>query len=188
MSSDVKDKITVIVGDGPIACFAVGIAKAQQAKQVIAIGKYPFRINLLKKMGADVTLDVNKDDAVEEIMKLSAGYGADVVLEMSGSRTGVEMGFAVLRKAGHFTAFGIPKQPFTFDYANNLVFKDLTLKGISGRLMFKTWEQLAAMLNKKQVDPKPVITHTLPFSDWQKGFDIVTSKDRKVGKVVFTFD
>lgn len=187
MASDVKDKITVVIGDGPIACFAIGIAKAQGASPVIAVGKHPFRMDLQKKMGADIILDAGHDDVVAEVMKLSDNYGADVVLEMSGSKQGIEQGFGMLRKAGHFTAFGIPSEPFAFDYANNLVFKDLILKGISGRLMFKTWEQLSEMLNKKLVDPAPVITHKLPFSDWQKGFDIVTSKDREVGKVVFTF-
>ena len=188
MSSDVKDKITVIMGDGPIACFAVGIAKAVGANPLIAVGKYPYRKKLLKKMGADIIIDSKKDDVLKQVLKLSQGYGADVVLEMAGSKEAVETGFAVLRKAGQFTAFGIPKEPFLFDYANNLVFKDLTLKGISGRLMFKTWEQLSDLLNKKLVDPKPVITHQIPFDNWQQGFNIVTARNREVGKVVFTFD
>ncbi len=188
MSSDVKNKITVIIGDGPIACFAAGIAKAQGAKPLIAVGKHPFRMQILKKMGADYVFDYSKDNVVKKVLELSDGYGADVVMEMAGAQKAVELGFTLLRKAGQFTAFGIPSKPFMFDYANNLVFKDVKLKGISGRLMFETWEQLSNMLNKKTVDPTPVITHKIPFSDWEDGFKIVRSKDRKVSKVVFTFD
>ena len=185
MESEVSAKIIAIMGDGPIACFATGIARAVGAAQIFAVGEYPYRVNLLKKMGADVALSILTHDPVKEIMDATSGQGVDVVLEMTGVQGAIDNGFKVLKKGGTFTAFGIPSSRIEFDLANGVVFKGAKIIGINGRLMFDTWFQLSNLLKFKKVDVSPVITHKMPLKDFHKGMEAVVSSKKEVGKVVF---
>ncbi len=185
MESEVSAKIIAIMGDGPIACFATGIAKAVGAAQIFAVGEFPYRVNLLKKMGADVALSILTHDTVKEIMDATSGEGVDVVLEMTGVQGSIDNGFKILKKGGTFTAFGIPSSRIEFDLSNNVIFKGAKIIGINGRLMFDTWFQLSNLLKFKKVDVSPVITHKMPLKDFHKGMEAVVSSKKEVGKVVF---
>ena len=185
MESQVSAKIIAIMGDGPIACFAVGIAKAVGAAKIYAVGEFPYRVNLLKKMGADVSLSILTHDTVKEIMEATSGEGVDVVLEMTGAQKAIDDGFKILKKGGTFTAFGIPSSKIEFDLNNYVIFKGAKIIGINGRLMFKTWFELSNLLKFKKVDISPVITHKMPLKDFHEGMEAVTSSQKDVGKVVF---
>ncbi len=185
MESDVSAKVITIMGDGPIACFATAIARAVGAAKIFGVGEFPYRVNLLKKMGADVALSILTHDTVEEIMDATSGEGVDVVLEMTGAQKAIDDGFKILKKGGTFTAFGIPPSKIEFDLSNNVIFKGAKIIGINGRLMFETWFQLSNLLKFKKVDISPVITHKMPLKDFYKGMEAVISSKREVGKVVF---
>jgi threonine 3-dehydrogenase len=184
MESDVSGKVIAILGDGPIGCFATGIAKAVGAAKIFAVGEFPFRVELLKKMGADVALSIQKENPVEVIMDQTSGEGVDVVLEITGVQKAIEDGFKILKKGGTFTAFGIPSDKILFDLNYNVIFKGAKIIGINGRLMFDTWYQLSNLLNNKLVDPTPVITHKFPLKDFQKGIDALLSPNKECGKVI----
>ncbi len=184
MESDVSGKVIAVLGDGPIGCFATGIARAVGAAKIYAVGEFPFRVELLNKMGADVALSIQKENPAEVIMDQTSGEGVDVVLEMTGVQKSIEDGFKILKRGGTFTAFGIPSDKIPFDLNYNMIFKGAKMIGINGRLMFDTWYQLSNLLNNKLVDPTPVITHKFPLKDFQKGIDAILSPNKECGKVV----
>lgn len=184
MESDVQGKVIAILGDGPIGCFATGIAKAVGAAKVFAVGEFPFRVELLKKMGADVALSIQNGSPADQIMEQTSDEGVDVVLEMTGAPKAIEDGFRILKKGGTFTAFGIPSDKILFDLNAYVIFKGSKIIGINGRLMFQTWYELSNLLNNKLVDPSPVITHKFPLKDFQKGIDALLSPNKESGKVV----
>lgn len=185
MESSVSAKVIGIMGDGPIACFAVGIARAVGAAKIYAVGEFPYRVNLLKKMGADVALSVLTNNPVKEIMEATGGEGVDVVLEMTGVQGAINNGFQILKKSGTFTAFGIPPAQIEFDLNSYVIFKGAKIIGINGRKMFETWFQLSNLLKYKKVDVTPVITHKLPLRDFHEGMEAVISDKKEVGKVIF---
>jgi len=184
MESDVQGKIIAVLGDGPIGCFATGIARAVGAARIFAVGEFPFRVDILKKMGADVALSIQNGSPADQIMEQTSGEGVDVVLEMTGAPKAIEDGFKILKKGGTFTAFGIPSDKILFDLNANVIFKGAKIIGINGRLMFQTWYELSNLLNNKLVDPSPVITHKFPLKDFQKGIDALLSPNKESGKVV----
>lgn len=67
----------------------------------------------------------------------------------------------------------LPERPVTVDLTNDVVFKGLTVQGITGRKMFETWRQVSHMLEFGLVDLTPVITHQFPLEDFEKGFDLM---------------
>lgn len=50
--------------------------------------------------------------------------------------------------------------------------------------MFRTWYQIASLLNSGALDPSPVITHRFPLEEFQAAFDLLLSPEQKCGNVV----
>ena len=184
--TNVSGKTMAVFGMGPIGTFAVGVARASGASKIFALGHHDYRLDLGRKMGADVCMNANEMDVVAPILEATGGVGVDVVLDMAGTPEAVTDGFKVVRKGGEFVAFGIPQRPFTFDYANHIVFKGVTVYGINGRLLFQTWHQMSNLLTSGRLDVSPVITHRLPWTEYGEGFRLMTTQPVRCGKVVLT--
>ncbi|MCX6826515.1 MAG: alcohol dehydrogenase catalytic domain-containing protein [candidate division Zixibacteria bacterium] len=184
MESRVQAKKIAIIGDGPIAAFACGISRAVGAAKIYNLGMMPFNLDICRRMGADISINVTTEKKyVERIIDETDG-GVDVVLDMAGNKNAVTDGFNILRRMGTFTAFGIASEPFEFDMANNVVFKGANVIGISGRKMFETWYQLKNLLDTGKVDVKPAISHRFPFTDFIKAMDLATSTAVPSAKIV----
>lgn len=182
--TDVTGKRMAVFGDGPTGLFSVGVARVSGAAEIFAVGRHPFRLEIAKKMGADIVLNEREMDVVDAILTATEGIGVDIALEMAGSQDSIDQTFKVVRKGGRVTAFGIPSGPVQIDLANGVVFKGVTIYGINGRLMFDTWFKAANLLKSGRLDISPVITHKLPLDEFEKGFALMTTRPKMSGKVV----
>lgn len=180
----VAGKSLLIIGDGPIGLFSAGIARASGASWIGLIGHHPSRMEVAKRMGADATYHGDKEGLESEVHELTDGVGVDVVLEMSGSVKGLDRGLRLLRKGGRFSAFGLFSTPPPVDITNMIIFKGITLYGINGRILFDTWYRMHNLLKSGRLDISPVITHKLPFDDFEKGFALLMERPKKAVKVV----
>jgi threonine 3-dehydrogenase len=182
LSGEVAGLTVAVVGSGPIGCCAVAVARAAGAEAVFATDIRPFRLELARRMGADRVIDSTKEDPVAVVKGQTGGEGADVVLEMSGHGEAVKQAFKMLRRGGRLSLLGIPSQPVTLDLAEDLIFKGITVLGINGRRMWKTWYQAQALLRSGKVDLTPLITHTFPLGEIHQGMALL--KDGQAAKVI----
>lgn len=174
-----------IFGDGPIGLLAAGVARASGASKVYHIGKYPYRLDIARQMGADEVFNITEDvDPVEAILDDTRGVGVDVSLEMAGAAKSIEQAFGSVRKGGRVSVFGLTARPIEFDINYAITLRQVRVLGVAGRHMWDTWRQMDGLLQSGQLDPRPVITHQLPLEDFDRGFEFVTSGDRAAGKVV----
>jgi threonine 3-dehydrogenase len=171
-----------VLGCGPLGLFSVGIAKACHAGTVFAVEKHPYRLQLAEQMGADVLLDPAKEDIEKTVMAQTNGEGVDVVLEMSGAPVAIKTGFRIVRPGGRVTLMGIPSDPITVDFAEDVIFKGLEVQGIVGRRLYQTWEQMQELLTSGRLDVRPVITHTMGFSEIGRAMELIDTG--KCGKVI----
>jgi len=182
LTAEIPGSTVFIVGCGPIGCFAVGIARAAGATKVIASDVNPKRLALAEKMGAHVTINAAKDDVVKTVIAETGGEGADVVCEMSGVPSALHQAFAAVRMGGRVQLLGIPKGDVPVDFANEIIFKGITLYGVIGRKMYETWHQMRRFLTGGQFDPRPVITHRFPLAKIDDALAAIRSGD--AGKVI----
>lgn len=180
----VAGKSVLIIGDGPVGLFSAGIARVSGASWICLIGHHPLRMEVAKRMGADVTYHGDEEGLIAKIMDITGGLGVDVVLEMSGSSTALPQGLQLLRKGGRFSAFGLFSSPVSVDITNQIIFKGITLYGINGRILFDTWYRMHNLLKSGRLDISPIITHKLPFEDFEKGFALLMERPKKAVKVV----
>ncbi len=182
--ADVKEKRVAIFGDGPTGIFATAAARAFGARQIFCVGMQPYRLQLLSQYHPDVVINAATENAVETILQGTEGYGADVVLEMSGAESGIQDGLRAVRKGGTFMVFGLPAKPIAINFADSLIFKGITLKAIYGRRMFDTWHRVQELLLSGRVDLRPVITHRFPMRDIDQAMQLLMGKEAKAGKIV----
>jgi len=182
LTAEIPGSTVFIVGCGPIGCFAVGIARAAGATKVMASDVNPKRLALAAKMGAHVTINAAKDDVVKTVIAETGGEGADVVCEMSGVPSALHQAFAAVRMGGRVQLLGIPKGEVPVDFANEIIFKGITMYGVIGRKMYETWHQMRRFLTGAQFDPRPVITHRFPLAKIEDALAAIRSGD--AGKVI----
>jgi threonine 3-dehydrogenase len=181
LTADIPGSVVLITGCGPIGAFAVGICRAAGAAHIIATDVNPTRFALARTMGAHDA--VHPDAAAEAVRAASNGLGADVVLEMSGVPSAVHQAFALARPAGRVNMLGIPTRPIDVDFAQEIIFKGLTVYGVVGRRMYDTWHQMTRFVKSGNFDPTPVITHRLPLDAADEAIRLIQSGE--AGKVIF---
>ena len=182
LTAEIPGSTVFVVGCGPIGCFAIGIARAAGATKVIASDVNPKRLALAEKMGAHVVINAAKDDVVKTVLAETGNEGADVVCEMSGVPSALHQAFAAVRMGGRVQLLGIPKGDVPVDFANEIIFKGITIYGVIGRKMYETWHQMRRFLTGGQFDPRPVITHRFPLAKIDDALAAIRSGD--AGKVI----
>ncbi len=183
LSFDLLGEDVLITGAGPIGIMAVAVAKHAGARYVVITDMNPFRLDLAKKLGATIALDV-RSGSLEEIMaNLGMKEGFDVGLEMSGSPAALRQMLSAMCHGGKVAMLGIPSEPIAIDW-QQVVFNMLTIKGIYGREMYETWYKMTVMI-QSGLDISPVITHRFPFTEYEKGFAAMQSGES--GKVILSW-
>lgn len=179
---DVKDKTVAIVGCGPIGLMAVDVSLAYGAKLVVAIEVNEYRRNLAKKLGAHVVINPLTDDVVAEVLKVTDGKGVDVIGEFSGNKGAIELAFKYIKKGGGMSLLGIPSKPIEIDLANDIVFKGISIYGVTGRRIYDTWYQVKELIESGKLHLDDIITHTFSLKDINEAAEIMGSGNS--GKIV----
>ncbi|MBN2405999.1 MAG: L-threonine 3-dehydrogenase [Coriobacteriia bacterium] len=179
LSFDLVGEDVLITGAGPIGIMAVAIAKHVGARNVVITDVNDYRLDLAMRMGATRAVNVSRNtiaDAMEELGMI----GFDVGLEMSGNGTAFETMLESMHNGGRIALLGIAPGPVSIDW-DEVVFRGLTIKGIYGREIWETWYKMQTML-QSGLDIAPVITHELPFMEYEAGFAAMI--EGRSGKVV----
>jgi threonine 3-dehydrogenase len=182
LSFDVLGEDVLITGAGPIGIMAVAIARHAAARHIVVTDVNPYRLELAKKMGATLAVDVSKSTIADAQKQLGMKEGFDVGMEMSGNPAAFREMLKNMCHGGKIAMLGI-LPPTEIDW-DTVVFNMLTIKGIYGREMYETWYKMTVMI-QSGLDIGPVITHRYHYTDFAKGFEAMRSG--KSGKVVLTW-
>jgi threonine dehydrogenase-like Zn-dependent dehydrogenase len=97
----------VVFAQGPIGLCATAGARLLGASTIITVDGNDHRLGISKQLGADVTLNFNNCDVVEEIMKITGGRGADSSIEALGTQATFESALRVLKPGGTLSSLGV---------------------------------------------------------------------------------
>jgi threonine 3-dehydrogenase len=136
-----------------------------------------YRLELARKMGATVAFNVKTGKLADVQKQLGMKEGFDVGLEMSGNPAAFRDMLDNMCHGGKIAMLGIPSEPIAIDW-NIVVFNMLTIHGIYGREMYETWLESG-------LDIRPVITHRFHHTEFEKGFEVMTSGES--GKVILSW-
>lgn len=168
--------VVLVVGPGAIGLATLQVAKAQGATVVVSgtsIDKE--RLEMAKKLGADYTINVQEEDLQKFIWELTKGRGVDVVLECSGVARAADDALKVIKKQGQFTQIGLFGKPITIDF-ERICFKELKVTGSLGS-RWTSWEKAIQLVEQGKVRTKPLVSHEMPITEWEKAFRMFENKE-----------
>jgi threonine dehydrogenase-like Zn-dependent dehydrogenase len=137
------------------------------AARIVVVDKQPLRLELAMQMGAthSITASATSGDALRSL----ARYGFHIVADATGATTVIEQALDYLRPRGQYLQFGVAPIGKRVSWEPYRIFKnDWTIIG-SFALSF-TFQPAIAWLQSKVIDVEPLVSHTLPLSEFAQGF------------------
>lgn len=162
--------IVAVLGCGPIGQFAIQIAKIFGAKKVIAVDISDEKLELAKKLGADVTINSMNED-LEEAIKRETKLGVHVVIETAGTKITQKQSLLITRKKGTIVFVGLSHQelPLTASEAERILRAELTITGswnsYTAPYPGRAWEATLDEMGKGRIEFKPMISHIIGLSE-----------------------
>jgi L-iditol 2-dehydrogenase len=165
-----------VTGPGPVGLFAAQLALAEGGVvMVCGVPGDEQRLKLAQELGAQHVLNVGREDVLQRVRELTGGYGADVVLECSGSAAAANLALDLVRKRGKYTQLGLFGRPIEIDF-EKIVFKEIQATGsVSQRR--PAWKRALSLMGRGVVKSERLVSHRFPLAEWKKAFDLFEAKE-----------
>lgn len=169
--------VVAIFGPGPIGLYALQIAKAEGAFKIAVIGAMgdEQRLDLAKKLGADVIINGQTEDPVRAVREFTNGEMADVVIEATGAPNVIEPCLYSLRKNGRLGLAGIFHQPVAVPLGD-IVRREFNIRGS----ICYTWNDFQAcidLVSSGRVAIEPLITHEFRLKDMTEALKMAYNRE-----------
>jgi threonine 3-dehydrogenase len=174
-SVDVVGKDVVILGAGPMGIMATALCRLMGARRIYVTDVHDALLKIAKDEGADGAYNVNDPEQHRELLQRAKSdptkRGVDAVFELSGQGKAYRDAFDTIRMGGELSLLGLPHSDVSVNFATDVVFKGITIRGITGRKIFTTWIEMLALLQGELLKTaKRIVTHQFPLADFEKGF------------------
>ena len=171
----------VIIGDGPIGCLHLEVARARGASKIIMVGL--TRLDIVKKFHPDYLIDAGSQDPVKKVLKITNGLGADFAIIANPVAKTQEQGVEMVRKRGRIIIFGgLPKdKPITTLNSNLIHYNELTVVGTFSYPVY-AHEKALNLIALKKINAKSYIDKIVPLEEIEEG--IKYAKQGKVLKII----
>ena len=179
----------VVVGQGPMGLLFTHLVSNLGAKTVIATDLVDFRLEAAKQMRATHTINAAEVDPVAAVETITDGRMADLVFEVVGHQTEtINQCMDMVKRDGTILAFGVPDEPtYPFGFGD-LFRKNIRLIGSVGPDAQNNFPLAMDMIAQRRIDVSPMITHRLPFTEVQRGFELSLYKKDEAIKIVLEYD
>ena len=176
-----------VFAQGPIGLCATAGAKLSGATRIFAVDTLPERLAMSERLGADVTINAKRQDAVKTILEATLGRGVDVAIEALGTQETFESCLRVLRPGGVLSSLGV--------YSGKLsVPPDAFAAGLGDHTLVTTlcpggkerMRRLMNVLASGKADLRPLVTHRFPLERIEEAYELFAHQRDGVLKVAIT--
>lgn len=186
----VLGKRVVIIGQGPIGLAFTDFLVRAGASQVIATDVVDERLAISRRYGATHTLNARREDIAEAVKEITKGALADVVVEACGLPETCNQAFHLIRMHGTVMVFGMPHGDpvFPFDWGAmyyKLANVVVTNSARAGEVA-ESVKVAVDLMAQGRLDPSPMITHTLPFAEVGRAYEMFSRRTDGACKVLIT--
>jgi threonine dehydrogenase-like Zn-dependent dehydrogenase len=176
-----------IFAQGPIGLCATAGARLMGATRIIAVDCVPERLEMAKRLGADLIVDFHETDPVEAILEMTGGRGVDVAIEALGTQQTFESALRVLRPAGTLSSLGVysgkltlPLEPLAAGLGDHTLVTTLCPGGK------ERMSRLLHVVESGRVDLRPLVTHRFTLGEIEEAYDLFSHQRDGVLKVAIT--
>ncbi len=168
------EDVVLILGCGPIGLVAAKMAQVSGAAKVIITGverDEKARLPKARELGIDFVVNSTKTDMIQLVNEVTAGEGADVVIELSGAPVAITQAFTLAKRLGRIGIIGQPPEEEIKIPYRQALFRALTVS-FSFSSKFSSWEKVLSLFGRGAIQPLQFITHVLPLEEWERGFEL----------------
>ena len=185
MNSQVQlGDVVVVMGGGFAGQIIAQCSKRKGAARVVVVDVLDGKLKIAEDLGADLTINLNKQDPVALVKELTAGIGADVVVEAAGSEASFNAASEMIRHNGKFVFYSWVTQPVTLNISR---WHDDGLQFINTCLVHHTWQERYVWtpetfrpVIRGQVDIKPLVTNEFKLDNIKEAFDLADKDDAAI--------
>ena len=179
----------VVMGQGPMGLLFTHLLSNLGAKTVVTTDLVDFRLEVSKQMQATHTINSTEVDTVAAVERITDGRMADVVIEVVGHQTEtINQCMDLVKRDGTILAFGVPDDPtYPFGFGN-FFRKNIRFIGSVGPDAQNNFPLAMDMIAQGRIDVSPIITHRMPFTEVQRGFELSLHKKDEAIKIVLEYD
>lgn len=173
----------VVIGDGAIGQCSALAATMLGAGAVVMVGHHNDRLQLAGENGTTHLLNSAETDAVEAILELTHGRGADAVIDSIGTDASITQGLDVTRAGATLSVMGVRFffEPVQAPYATAFL-RNITIHtGLCTAPAYMP--KLLRAVEHGRVDPSFIFTHTLDLADASRGYEIMNTRETGSVKV-----
>jgi L-iditol 2-dehydrogenase len=181
----------VVYGAGAIGLFAIQVAKAHGAGQVIAIDMGDAKTDVARKVGADVVIDGAKENAIEAVRKATDGRMADVVIDFTGAPPAQKNAIHLARPMGRIVLLGISHKPLDLsEYEVDLIMRgQLSVIGswnsFTEPFPGNDWFEALELFSEGKLSAEHMISHRLSLDEAPEIFKKIAEGGYFFNKIMF---
>lgn len=183
-SAITNEDVVVISGAGTLGLGMVTYARMKNPRKLIVLDLKKERLEKAKEFGADCVWNPSELDVVDEIMKLTDGYGCDIYIEATGHPDSVSQGLEMIRKLGRFVEFSVFSKTASIDWSVIGDGKELDVLG--SHLSPYCFPFVIENINRGNLKTDGIVESFFELKDWKKAFEHATGKYGDF-KVAFKF-
>jgi threonine dehydrogenase-like Zn-dependent dehydrogenase len=172
-----------VLGSGTLSLLSVACARLSQPARTVVVSRSRTNEGIARQVGATDYLTI-EEDPVARLRDLTGGRGADVVLEAVGNESALPLSLDLARRGGAVVLMGIAgggKRPLL--EADVFALKDLRVHGVFAYTS-RDYVEALKLIEGGRVSVAPLITHRFALQDFEKAFDLLSTRKEPVVKVM----
>lgn len=176
-----------ILGAGPIALQIAQVAKATGAGYVMMTDVLDYRLELAKRLAADIVINPTREDPVQRIKQATDGEGADVVIEVVGSSKTILQTMDLVRVGGRILVAGLSVESFVTEpptFWMRQLLKEVTIE-TSRSYAANDWSATMKLASRGAIDCSALVTHRFRLEDASRAYEVADKKLENSMKVIF---
>ncbi len=170
----------VVLGQGTTGLLHTRLAVIAGANPVIAISRTKWKLDMATRMGAHHVLDISAEKAVDEVLRLTGGSGADIVIDTAGGAATLMASIEMLRPGGRLSPYAVSHECCTQFTTFPLYYKEISIIG-SRALNPTDMAPAIDLVAGGQIDVAGFVSATYPLDRAADAFD---EYERNPGKVL----
>ena len=173
----------VVLGQGTSGLLHTRLAVLTGCDPVIAVSRTRWKLDRALQMGARHAVALDAKDAVPEVLRLTNGLGADVVIDTAGGADTVRAGIDMLRPGGRFLSFSLSHSPFAGVSAFPLYYKEVSIIG-SRALTAKDIQASIDLVGQGKIDVSGFVSNTYPLEQASEAFKEYEGNPGKILRII----
>jgi 2-desacetyl-2-hydroxyethyl bacteriochlorophyllide A dehydrogenase len=177
----------VVLGQGTTGLLHTRLAVLAGANPVIAISRSRWKLEMAERMGAHHVLDIGAEAAVQEVLRLTGGGGADVVIDTAGGAATLKAGMDMLRPGGRLSPYAVSHECCTEFTTFPLYYKEMSIIG-SRALTHADMQPSIDLVASGQIDVSEFVSATYSLEDAPEAFKEYEGNPGGVLRIVIASD